>query len=344
MHNTVPWSAGPKDFDAPLRRAAPATFVVRPRLFGPRLNPELFGAANDPAPVPGLVTSDAKVVTHAQRLHAAFGIMAASPAHTFRLLTRHPWVARHFLEGLRGFAAGVSPAGHCAHQMKGVVRGDLFPGAVQRAALATWPLPNVWLGVTVGPRGSMHELVPDLLRAPAAVRFIECAPPFPVDLDPLECPACGGAVPDIKSPGDLFVCDRCGRVMERVGWVRPPGGPKPSVSWVTVRGAAGPKAERLHVARVRHVIRQCRELGVPCFVEQLGSNVVDRDDVGFEAETVEPRDPMAWPTPRAVDRDIDGVREDHQGAPVRVRLRDRDGADPEEWPTFLRVRQLPGDI
>lgn len=48
-----------------------------------------------------------------------------------------------------------------------------------------------------------------------------------------------------------------------------------------------------------------------------------------------------WPAPVDVEFDIHGFREEYQGAPVRVHLRDRRGADPAEWPLVLRVRQFP---
>jgi hypothetical protein len=75
-------------------------------------------------------------------------------------------------------------------------------------------------------------------------------------------------------------------------------------------------------------------------VKQLGSNVIDRNDAGFEG-----LEPSEWPAAidwsDRVEDNIDGSRDDYQGAPVRVRLRDRKGGDPEEWPSDLRVREFP---
>jgi protein gp37 len=39
-----------------------------------------------------------------------------------------------------------------------------------------WPLPNVWLGVSVEAQAAADERIPELLRTPAAVRFLSCEP------------------------------------------------------------------------------------------------------------------------------------------------------------------------
>ena len=39
-----------------------------------------------------------------------------------------------------------------------------------------WPLPNVWLGVSVEDQAAADNRVPELLATPAAVRFLSCEP------------------------------------------------------------------------------------------------------------------------------------------------------------------------
>lgn len=39
-----------------------------------------------------------------------------------------------------------------------------------------WPLPNVWLGVSVEDQAAADERIPALLDTPAAVRFLSCEP------------------------------------------------------------------------------------------------------------------------------------------------------------------------
>jgi hypothetical protein len=73
-------------------------------------------------------------------------------------------------------------------------------------------------------------------------------------------------------------------------------------------------------------------------VKQLGSNVIERNDAGFEGDGDD-----RWPqgTADKVEHDPSGYREAYQGAPVRVHLIDRAGADPVEWPSELRVQEFP---
>jgi hypothetical protein len=89
---------------------------------------------------------------------------------------------------------------------------------------------------------------------------------------------------------------------------------------------------------IRSIVRQCKKAGVPCFVKQCGSNIIDRNDAGFQAEWDEG---VGWSESVEIEEDIYGFRECYQGADVRVRTRDPKGGDPTEWPEDLRVRQVP---
>lgn len=65
-----------------------------------------------------------------------------------------------------------------------------------------------------------------------------------------------------------------------------------------------------------------------------GANIEDRNDAGFDGDT-----PTSWP----MDTDVEHDEADtgYQGAPVRVRTRNRKGSDPLEWPIDLRIREMP---
>lgn len=89
----------------------------------------------------------------------------------------------------------------------------------------------------------------------------------------------------------------------------------PPLDWVIVGGESGPGARPCEVAWIASIVEQCRSAGVACFVKQLGAHVIDRNDAGT---------PQGW-----------------QGDPVHIRLRDRKGGDPAEWPEALRVREFP---
>jgi hypothetical protein len=114
------------------------------------------------------------------------------------------------------------------------------------------------------------------------------------------------------------------------------------IDWVIIGGESGGGARRFNVAWARSLVAQCREAGVAPFVKQMGSNVIDRNDAGFNGE-----DDDGWHSAVEyggdirVEHDIDGYRDDYQGAPVRVHLRDHHGGDMAEWPADLRVREFP---
>jgi len=79
-------------------------------------------------------------------------------------------------------------------------------------------------------------------------------------------------------------------------------------------------------------VRQCREAGTACFVKQVGSKPQVRNDCILDE----------WPGADADDLIGDDSYEPrYQGEPVVLRLLDRKGGDPAEWPEDLRVREFP---
>lgn len=107
------------------------------------------------------------------------------------------------------------------------------------------------------------------------------------------------------------------------------------VTWVISGGEStqGASARPCDVGWIRSIDRQCKDRGIAHFVKQMGSKVEDRNDAGFEGDK-----PGAWPMDTHYD-DLDPMT--YQGAPVRIRLRDRAGANLNEWPADLRVREFP---
>lgn len=181
--------------------------------------------------------------------------------------------------------------------------------------------PNIWLGTTVEDQQRATERVAELLKVPAAVRFLSCEPLLEaVNLRPF-LPPYGPAVAGRPS--------------------------QPRIDWVIIGGESGGNARRFEVSWALSLLKQCRAAGVAPFVKQMGSFVVDRNDAGFDADSHTwvdsglPVDARAWPTPLDVEFDINGFREEYQGADCRVRLKDRAGGDIAEWPLELRVREFP---
>jgi protein gp37 len=179
-----------------------------------------------------------------------------------------------------------------------------------------WPPGNVWLGVSVENQATADWRIPELLATPAVLRFVSYEPALaPVDFTRF-----------------FEWTDQDGARVNR--------GPH----WVIVGGESGPKARPFDVAWARSTIKQCKAAGVACFVKQLGAHVIDRNDVGFDADmehyadTGVPTNEEGWPSTVEV---VDAGCDQYQGAPVRVRLADRKGGNMTEWPWNLRMREFP---
>lgn len=91
------------------------------------------------------------------------------------------------------------------------------------------------------------------------------------------------------------------------------GGRLQGIGWVIAGGESGPKAEArpCDVGWLTRIVADCRINGVPCFIKQLGTN----------------------PTEMVAD-----------GSTVPRACRDRKGADMDEWPAGLRVREVPAPL
>ena len=125
------------------------------------------------------------------------------------------------------------------------------------------PPPNVWIGTSVEDQQRADERIPELLRIPAAVRFLSVEPLLkPVDLS-------SGTY---ASNGMGVVWDAFGRVAHTphcdytAKGLTPPAGP--GVSWVIVGGESGHNRRDCGVDAIINVHDQCRAAGVPCFVKQ----------------------------------------------------------------------------
>lgn len=112
-----------------------------------------------------------------EQIAAVFGVMAACPQHTFQILTKRArrmrewfeWVGVHPDEGPRSNG----PAMFCGRRTFDFMEWD--PRLPPVDDPSTWPIPNVWLGVSVENRDALHRL-DDLRAIPAAVRMVSAEP------------------------------------------------------------------------------------------------------------------------------------------------------------------------
>lgn len=244
---------------------------------------------------------------------AVFGVMAAAPQHTFQVLTKRPERAAEFF-------AWAAEGGHlspgdalrrcrraAADALDTVSAGGLGLALRYLGCAEAWPLPNVWIGVSVEDQATANERIPVLLGVPAAVRWVSYEP----------------ALGPVRWRSG---CD--------YNWLTPVhlgSGPKPhGLDWIVVGGESGPGARPFDLAWARQAIEQAREAGVPVFVKQLGARPYVSSDSLAKLLGVDPFD---------LHEGLDG--EDLDPERVALRTRDRKGGAMDEWPEDLRVREFP---
>lgn len=161
-----------------------------------------------------------------------------------------------------------------------------------------WPLPNVWLGVTVCNQAEADAKIPVLLQTPAAVRFVSVEPMLEaVDLqaayphDWMHCKCCGWYGPDdgelgadhiINEDGSEPICPQCGNDGEagEFDWTREVAAAYketilPGLDWVICGGETGPGARPMHPDWVRGLRDQCQGARVPFFFKSWGEWVTE---------------------------------------------------------------------
>jgi len=171
-----------------------------------------------------------------------FGIMAVCPWHSFQILTKRQERMRDLLVTsivgpLKGEAEQSAYEILDARRPKSLpsLRAGDWPGL-------HWPLPNVWLGVSVEDQAIADERIPLLLQTPATVRFVSYEPALgPVDF------------------------------RAWLPWKTRAYEGNPSIQWIIAGGESGPKARTFDIEWARNSIDQCRAANIPCFVKQLGA-------------------------------------------------------------------------
>lgn len=152
-----------------------------------------------------------------------WAVMALAENHTFQVLTKRHGRMRALLS---------------SWEFREALRCELgWPD------LAEWPLPNVWLGVTVEDQERADLRVPALLATPAAVRFLSCEP--------------------LLGPVTLH--------QDRLGGRRFLDG----IDWVIAGGESGKDARPMHPDWARSLRDQCQTAGVPFLFKQWGEWVAE---------------------------------------------------------------------
>jgi protein gp37 len=230
-----------------------------------------------------------------------FAVMALCPQHRFQVLTKRADRMRDYITGDRG-------------ELRAAITVNSLRLGLGDPRPVAWPLPNVWLGVSVEDQRAADERIPDLLATPAAVRFVSCEPLLgQVDLTWI-------AEPDDEQDGVIDSLrgrnwiDGFGWGDEMPRWRYADGSTchrryvnrNPAIGrldWVIWGGESGPGARDFALEWGGAIVDQCLRAGVPVFGKQLGARPT------FEGRR--------WHTD------------------------DRKGGNPALWPEALRVRELP---
>lgn len=206
-----------------------------------------------------------------------FAVMALAPQHTFQVLTKRPDRMKEILYRIGVLVEAAKHGDFCI--------ADAFPNIATSLAHPQgekrWPLPNVWLGVSVEDQAAADERVPLLLETPAAVRWISAEPLLgPVELDNIEF-----------EPGNFI------NALDLEEWngledspeVQESLGKGALIDWVVVGGESGPKARPMHPDWARILRDQCATAGVPFLFKQWGE-WAPGENCGPSAKTEETAD------------------------------------------------------
>lgn len=189
-----------------------------------------------------------------------------------------------------------------------------------------WPLPNVWLGVSVENQKTANERIPLLLKTPAAVRFLSVEPMLErIDIRKYlvhwQCAACDTRVFYHGLDLEKQECE-CGTGKGK--WMVNNGQlPNGKIGWVVCGGESGPGARPFNIEWARDLMKQCKDVGVPFFMKQLGAKPF------LHSNPDEPAGTFGGIPLKTVDRF------------EFFKLKSRKGGNMAEWPEDLRVREFP---
>jgi protein gp37 len=187
-----------------------------------------------------------------------WAVMALTGRHTYQVLTKR------------------------ADRMQRWINDPATPGLVEAemrqydlTAKLTWPLENVWVGISVEDQKRARERIPLLLRSQAAIRFISAEPL----LERVELRAALGVSGGAAGSGTL----------KEMG-----------LDWVIVGGESGSKARPMHPDWARSLRDECAAEGIAFFFKQRGEWCWEAVRKGAEAIGLMPDGTMVAPgTPGA---------------------------------------------
>ena len=181
-----------------------------------------------------------------EQVAAAFGVMASATHHTFQLLTKRPGRMLAWFDELEcrvqdptaSFTGGPFEDSDPNERRAQILRAAAFSQGVSLKRLqdpppTAWPLPNVWIGISVEDQQRAAERIPLLLETPARVRWLSCEPLL------------GGL--DLQE------------------WIE-------ALDWIVVGGESGRGARPMRPEWARSLRNQCAVSQTPFFFKQWGAH------------------------------------------------------------------------
>jgi len=180
-----------------------------------------------------------------------FTVMAATPQHTYQVLTKR------------------------APRMRSLLNNQAWVDTITGDHQA-WPLPNVWLGVSAENQEQADRRVNELVKTPAAVRFVSAEPLL-------------GSV-DLSKWLGIEWSDMGMWLEEMFATLSGRGS---LLDWVIVGGESGPGARPMDERWAADLVDQCQAADTAVFVKQMGS-VWAAANAANRADNPKGGDPEAW--------------------------------------------------
>lgn len=183
---------------------------------------------------------------------AVFAVMEMTPQHRYMVLTKRAELMAKMLNDPNFYAGWMRKF------------GIDYPGGDWRPVTAGWPLPNVFLGVSVENQATADERIPHLLRTPAAVRFVSAEPL----LGPLDIFDTSEGV--LRGPAAIISGGMTASTPDSA-----PEGYDDSYSgidWLIAGAESGPGARPAEVDWFRALRDQCQVAGVAYFLKQFATS------------------------------------------------------------------------
>lgn len=180
---------------------------------------------------------------------AVFGVMASAPKHTFQVLTKRPDRAKDWFDWVS--TKSPSPAEYCANEAY-----KLTNRKETKSVNKTWPLSNVWLGVSCEDQDTADKRIPVLLSCNAKIKWVSYEPALgPVDFRK---------------------------------WTN-------QVDWIVVGGESGSGARAFDWLWADDVVKCTTGTTTKVFVKQLGSNPILTGLAVTKLKNHKGGDPAEWP-------------------------------------------------